>query len=202
MTTRTPRTSPQFYESSRLKGSSDMKSSIPSLPMRRIFVILFAVYSNLYTTRAQGFSVQTPDQATQCVATVIQWQGGMGPYYLAIVPPNSTPDNIQSFSGLTGESFTWIVNKPAGTSLSLVLTDLTTGQNAASSPFVVGVGPNKSCLGGMSGNPTTPSSTPSTVIATMASLGLSMSPSSAWAAAGSHSCHCSNPYIYDLTSIS
>ncbi|KAJ8455166.1 hypothetical protein ONZ51_g12597 [Trametes cubensis] len=67
--------------------------------------------------------------------------------------------NDLQFKNLSGDSMTWIANVTAGTQLVAILTDLgsATGANAQSQPFIVGQGPNNSCLDSSSGSSTTTS---------------------------------------------
>ncbi|EIW52032.1 uncharacterized protein TRAVEDRAFT_54012 [Trametes versicolor FP-101664 SS1] len=120
--------------------------------------------------RVQGLSVNTPQHVTQCESTTIKWNGGVGPYDLTISPPDSDPQNVVSFSGLTGLTFSWDTNKPTGSNLTIFLTDGNDGTLAQSSPFIVGPSQDDSCLGSQPGGSSTPPiTTTSTTITTSSS---------------------------------
>ncbi|KAI0327426.1 hypothetical protein GY45DRAFT_1373210 [Cubamyces sp. BRFM 1775] len=110
--------------------------------------------------RASALAIETPQSVVQCMSTTIQWSGGIGPYFLSIHPPGDfNISNDQEFNGLSGDSMAWTANVAAGTKLIAVVTDTGsgTGVNAQTNPFIVGQGPNDSCLGG---SPAPDTSTP------------------------------------------
>ncbi|KAI0658202.1 hypothetical protein C8Q70DRAFT_891602, partial [Cubamyces menziesii] len=111
-------------------------------------------------SRVSALAIETPQSVVQCMPTTIQWSDGTGPYFLAIHPTSGFDiGNDLQFKNLSGDSMTWIANVTAGTQLVAILTDLgsATGANAQSQPFIVGQGPNNSCLDSSSGSSTTTS---------------------------------------------
>lgn len=155
-----------------LEGVGTAKGSqIPGLTSIRMATSLVILALGTLPGRVQGLSVNTPQHVTQCEATTIQWNGGVGPYDLTISPPDSDPQNVVSFSGLTGRTFSWDTNKPAGSNLTIFLTDGNDGTLAQSSPFIVGPSQNDSCLGSQPGGSSAPpiTTTSSTTITTSSS---------------------------------
>ncbi|KAL1948061.1 hypothetical protein VTO73DRAFT_12136 [Trametes versicolor] len=112
---------------------------------------------------AQGLALNNPNSLTQCIPTSITWEGGTGPFFLAISPPNSDLA-LQQFANVIRSPFIWAVNLTSGTTVVFSLTD-TTGQETVTVPTVIQLGPDNSCLDGISipsGSGTTTTITTST----------------------------------------
>ncbi|GAA6048686.1 hypothetical protein JCM3770_002021 [Rhodotorula araucariae] len=113
--------------------------------------------------------INTPTVLYQCQPYLLTWGGGSAPYYVRVLPggqlsgaPLATLDEQPT----TDTSFTWTVNIPQGTSITLTLTD-STGATASTAPVTIQPG-STTCLGvsssaglASSGSATAGQSTPS-----------------------------------------
>ncbi|KAJ3006342.1 hypothetical protein NUW54_g3973 [Trametes sanguinea] len=82
--------------------------------------------------------INTPDEAVQCVPTVIDWAGapGMFMHYSAVALLIRSTPPVLCKGPFTLDSFTWQTNVRAGTQVSLRLNDAA-GDVAQSAPFVI-----------------------------------------------------------------
>jgi len=97
---------------------------------------------------AKALSVSTPENVAQCGDTHITISGATGQYHVSVVPSVDpcSHDALFESSALTGDSYTWKTNLPAGTQAMIVVDD-DAGNEAWSAPFTVGGG-DASCLNG------------------------------------------------------
>jgi len=97
--------------------------------------------------RAQApLTINTPVGATQCLPTSVNWAGGNGPYFLAVLPgmdTSATP--LKQFPTTSATSFTWTVDIASGTSITLEIRD-STGTINYSSAITVLSSTDASCL--------------------------------------------------------
>ncbi|KZO91560.1 hypothetical protein CALVIDRAFT_541729 [Calocera viscosa TUFC12733] len=158
----------------------------------------FALLALLPAALAQ-ITVATPPSVVTCEPVSLSWTGGTGPYFVSAIPggqPGATA--LESFPEQTGNSFTWTVNLPAGTSITIQVRD-STGTIQYSSPITIQAGPDSSCVGqslsagssstagGTSASSTSGSSVAGAGTTTSAALSGSSPTSSPSAAATSHS---------------
>ncbi|KAL4247979.1 hypothetical protein ABKN59_002414 [Abortiporus biennis] len=164
----------------------------------KAFTSLFSAALLVASALGQQLTINTPASVVVCQPILLTFSGGTPPYIIVrnwlfcvfppaysdaiscILPgatPNGTP--LEQFTGITGTSFTWTVNQPGGTSVSLTLRD-STGAAAQSAPFDVGTAADSSCLTSSastgasttgstpattaSGTTSTPATTPSTTV--------------------------------------
>ncbi|KAL1937439.1 hypothetical protein VTO73DRAFT_13162 [Trametes versicolor] len=116
----------------------------------RSFISAVVVVALTPVVFAQGPKINTVMNPTQCEPIQFTWQGGVPPFYLSLVPggqPGGQP--IRQFPSQSGNSMTWTVDVPAGTSFSSSLRD-STGEQAFSDIQTVQQGPESGCLNGSS----------------------------------------------------
>ncbi|VDB88426.1 unnamed protein product [Peniophora sp. CBMAI 1063] len=93
----------------------------------------------------QPMMINTPSTVLECQPVQFSWTGGLGPYYLAIIPgdqPFAPP--MRRFPTQNGTTFTWNADLPANTKFNLLLRD-STGAQAYSATVTEGEGNDKSC---------------------------------------------------------
>lgn len=93
-----------------------------------------------------SLTMNTPSSVVQCQPQLLTWTDGASPYYLSVIPggqPAATP--IKSFDTQTGNSLTWTVDIPGGTSVTFSLKD-STGAVAYTDMVTVQRGSDSSCL--------------------------------------------------------
>ncbi|WOO81654.1 uncharacterized protein LOC62_03G005177 [Vanrija pseudolonga] len=114
-------------------------------------VLAFAV---LAATALAQYTINTPAALTECQPSLITWVGGQAPFILSAIPAGQTGAaaiaNIAE--GINANQFSWTVNLPVNTALTLKLVDAT-GNTAYTSPLTVFKGSSTACLtgGGSSG---------------------------------------------------
>ncbi|KZV63795.1 hypothetical protein PENSPDRAFT_640490 [Peniophora sp. CONT] len=89
--------------------------------------------------------INTPSTVLECQPVQFSWTGGLGPYYLAIIPgdqPFAPP--MRRFPTQNGTTFTWTADLPSGTKFNLLLRD-STGAQAYSATVAEQEGNDKSC---------------------------------------------------------
>ncbi|KAI0703894.1 hypothetical protein C8T65DRAFT_654552 [Cerioporus squamosus] len=87
--------------------------------------------------------INTPAAAIQCSPTQLTWTGGAAPFSLSILDASGAV--IETFSDVTGQSFTWDTNVPGGESVDVELED-STGAAAFTAPFEILVSLDTACL--------------------------------------------------------
>lgn len=93
-----------------------------------------------------GQQINTPASLTVCQPTLLSWSGGQAPYFLSVIPGGqASAAALKDFGEQTDNQETWNVDLPAGTSITLKLTD-STGNTVYSSPVTIGAGTSTSCL--------------------------------------------------------
>ncbi|KAI5453406.1 hypothetical protein NCC49_005885 [Naganishia albida] len=131
-------------------------------------------------TAVLGQQVNTPASLTVCQPTLLSWTGGQAPYFLSIIPGGqASAAALKDFGSQSDNQETWNVDLPAGTSITVKLTD-STGNTVYSSPVTIGEGSSTSCL-----NAAASGSGSSSAAATGASSAVSSAMSSASSAASS-----------------
>jgi len=121
----------------------------------QIFVTLAALVA---LVAAQDLTVNTPTSVQECLPVAISWTGGAPPVYVSLIPggqPGGTM--VKDFGAQTGNSLTWNVDQPAGTSLSVQIRD-STGKLNYSDKF--NVQPSQSCPAGGKSSSSPAGSTP------------------------------------------
>ncbi|KAI0672065.1 hypothetical protein C8Q78DRAFT_1024849 [Trametes maxima] len=114
--------------------------------MRSLAVFTILAISLVPSLATKILLINTPASAVQCVPTTITFSGGQEPFTLRITDSATNNQPItETFTGLTGTSFTWSTNVLAGTVAALKLTD-SDGLTAFSAPFVVQNSGDTSCL--------------------------------------------------------
>ncbi|KAJ9100620.1 hypothetical protein QFC21_003664 [Naganishia friedmannii] len=99
-----------------------------------------------------GQQISTPPTLTVCQPTLLSWNGGSQPYFLSVIPGGqASAAALKDFGQQTGTSYTWNVDLPAGTQITLKLTD-STGNTVYSSPVTIQAGTSTSCLNAASGS--------------------------------------------------
>lgn len=97
-------------------------------------------------TAVLGQQVNTPASLTVCQPTLLSWTGGQAPYFLSIIPGGqASAAALKDFGSQSDNQETWNVDLPAGTSITVKLTD-STGNTVYSSPVTIGEGSSTSCL--------------------------------------------------------
>jgi hypothetical protein len=135
-------------------------------------------------TAVLGQQINTPASLTTCVPTLLSWTGGQAPYFLSIIPGGqASAASLKDFDQQSDNQETWNVDLPAGTSITVKLTD-STGNTVYSSPVTIGAGSSTSCLNA-SGSSSAASATGASSSAAGAVGGASSAVSSAMSSASS-----------------
>ncbi|GAA5973951.1 hypothetical protein JCM11641_001239 [Rhodosporidiobolus odoratus] len=140
---------------------------------------------------ASAQKIDTPTALYTCQPYQLAWSGGTAPYYVRVLVGGTTSDVLETLLTSTTEtSYTWNVDQPAGTSITLGLTDSTgaTAYSAAVRHDVVSVsdGGDTSCVGAAASGSSAASSAAgsATLAASSASSGASSSAASKASSAG------------------
>ncbi|KAG8692595.1 hypothetical protein FRC09_011083 [Ceratobasidium sp. 395] len=116
------------------------------------FVALYAIALAGYAA-AQGMTVATPASVVQCQPVQLSWSGGAAPYFLSIIPgkqPGAAA--LKELPQQQGTSYTWTVDLPQGTSITVQIRD-STGFTQYSSDVVIQNSSDSSCLNGNTSAP-------------------------------------------------
>ncbi|KAG5638899.1 hypothetical protein H0H81_008959 [Sphagnurus paluster] len=93
-----------------------------------------------------ALTINTPTNVVECQPILLTWDGGKPPYFVSAIPGGQpAAQAIKSFPTQNGNSFTWIVDLQAGTSISLSLKD-STGEQAYSDIVQIQPGSDSSCV--------------------------------------------------------
>ncbi|KZP23822.1 hypothetical protein FIBSPDRAFT_1042667, partial [Athelia psychrophila] len=88
----------------------------------------------------QALTINTPSNVVECEPTLLNWTGGVPPYFLSIQPGNQpSAAALESLGTQTGNSYTWSTDIAAGTSIGLSIRD-STGATAQSAAFTINAG--------------------------------------------------------------
>ncbi|KAL1410721.1 hypothetical protein Q8F55_001663 [Vanrija albida] len=96
-----------------------------------------------------NFSLNTPPAVTECQPTLLTWSGGKAPFILSAIPAAqiSAPNLASIAEGVNEQQYSWTVNLPANTAITLKIVDAT-GATSYTSPITVLKGSSTSCLSG------------------------------------------------------
>lgn len=114
----------------------------------KTFTKLSAIASILSVVSAQsGPVIDTPSSLVQCQPVALTFHDGTAPYFISVLPGGqpSAEALIRFPEQASAGTFTWTVNLPAGTSVSLAITDSTGAQNFAQQ-VTIQQGNSDSCL--------------------------------------------------------
>ncbi|KAK8861689.1 hypothetical protein IAR55_002512 [Kwoniella newhampshirensis] len=91
--------------------------------------------------------INTPASLVECQPASLTFSGGTPPYIIAALPGGqvSAPAIETLSDSLSSSPYTWNVNLPAGTNITLRITD-STGAIGYSSPLAVQAGSSQACL--------------------------------------------------------
>ncbi|KAG8944940.1 hypothetical protein FRC03_001864 [Tulasnella sp. 419] len=114
------------------------------------FVALIATTFVNAQAGAADPTINTPSGVVVCLPVMLTFSGTQPPFILEI-HPGGQPDTpaLKTFEPTSANSLTWVVDQPAGTSLTLVIRDAI-GRTNPSAPFTVLPG-NPACLNGGGG---------------------------------------------------
>lgn len=104
--------------------------------------------ASLTATVLANLAVFTPLGVVVCQPVPIHWSGGTGPYRLSVIPGgqvNAAPLKDFGVLGAQISVYTWLVDIPAGTLITLKLAD-SSGQISYSVPFTPAAGKSDACL--------------------------------------------------------
>ncbi|KAI0710000.1 hypothetical protein C8Q76DRAFT_740630 [Earliella scabrosa] len=119
---------------------------------------------------AQTLKINTLASVVQCEPVMFTWEGGAPPYYLSLVPGGQPQAQaLEQFPVQNGNSFTWLVNLPAGTTITSTLRD-STGAQAFSDIQTVQAGPDSGCVGNTPSSVPTPADTMMSTASSAASI--------------------------------
>lgn len=131
-----------------------------SITMPRVSLV-FA----LFITVCYGdLTINVPSRVVECQPAQITWSGGSGSVELSIQSQGDGGQTENSFGGQTSP-FTWSVNIPAGSSVTISVSD-ETGAEAQSGTINVQGGSDDSCVGTGPVQITTTSTAPTTTTST------------------------------------
>ncbi|KAK1924167.1 hypothetical protein DB88DRAFT_489318 [Papiliotrema laurentii] len=135
---------------------------------------------------AQELKVNSPASLIQCQPALLSWEGGSAPYYLAAIPGGQpSAAALKDFGTLNNNSLTWTVDVPAGTSVTIKVTD-STGAVNYNSAVTIQAG-SDSCLNGASASSGASSASGSATSAAASSAAASSAARSGSASASSAS---------------
>jgi len=127
------------------------------------------VLLSIVTAVMAQLTVNTPTGAITCLNQQVTWTGGVSPYVIQIQPGGDPSQAaIQTFTGLTGTSYTWFVTEAANTQVFIRLRD-STGTTAESGTFTIMAGGTCSSSGSASASTsggTTPVATTTAAVTT------------------------------------
>ncbi|BGP30405.1 hypothetical protein JCM10296v2_002159 [Rhodotorula toruloides] len=123
---------------------------------------------------------------SKCQPYLVTWAGGQAPYFVRVLPGgqlSAAPLATLDQQPTSDTQYTWTVNIPAGTSITLTITD-STGATAATAPVTINQGAS-GCLNAQgssglasSGSATNGQSTPSSTSLVQSSTGSASSAAS------------------------
>ncbi|KAH9814007.1 hypothetical protein DFH28DRAFT_929104 [Melampsora americana] len=127
------------------------------LMMHSILVALFIVFGS---AAADMPVINTPLGVAQCLPSSISFGQGVPPYYISVIPGGQpSAPSLMDFPELSESPYRWVVNQPAGTSITLRIRD-SSGQLNYSQQVTVQPG-HDDCLSG-SGSTPAPAPAPTT----------------------------------------
>lgn len=131
-----------------------------SVSLARLAISFLLLAYGITPGKSQSLTLNGPVSLNQCVSTSITWEGGTGPFFLEILPPDSSLA-LQEYPNLISSPFIWAVNITSGTTVVFSLTD-TTGESFVTKPVMVQPGGGDSCISGKpaSSEPTVTSTAP------------------------------------------
>ncbi|KAI0661470.1 hypothetical protein C8Q70DRAFT_657982 [Cubamyces menziesii] len=137
----------------------------------RFFLSTAALVALAQMVLAQaGPKINTLTSPTQCVPVQFTWEGGSPPYYLSLVPGGQpSAPALKQFPVQNGNSMTWVVDLPAGTSFSSSLRD-STGAQAFSDIQTVQPNSDSSCLNSSGSTSMPMTASTSSLVSSAASL--------------------------------
>ncbi|BGO98020.1 hypothetical protein NBRC10513v2_002020 [Rhodotorula toruloides] len=162
----------------------------------RITTTLAALVAAAGSALAQSsLLINTPTALFQCQPYLVTWGGGQAPYFVRVLPGgqlSAAPLATLDQQPTSDTQYTWTVNIPAGTSITLTITD-STGATAATAPVTINQGAS-GCLNAQgssglasSGSATNGQSTPSSTSLVQSSTGSASSAASSAASSVSTS---------------
>lgn len=111
-----------------------------------MFASAFVALALAATALAQDLKIESPASLIQCQPALLSWSGGEAPYFLAAIPGGQpSAAAIKDFGSQTGNSLTWNVDLPVGTSVTLRITD-SKGNANYNSEVTIQAGSSTACL--------------------------------------------------------
>ncbi|KAH8920170.1 hypothetical protein BT69DRAFT_1352608 [Atractiella rhizophila] len=107
--------------------------------------------------------IQTPSSLVQCQPAQLTFSAGVAPYFISVLPggqSSATPLELLPDQATAG-TYTWIVNLPAGTTVTLAIRD-SNGQQNFSGQLTIQEGTSSACLGATTGTGATTGATTGT----------------------------------------
>lgn len=100
---------------------------------------------------ASALTVNTPASAVQCQPVSLGWGDGTAPFYVSIIPGGQpSAAALQNLPTQDGTSYTWMVDVPAGTSITVKVVD-STGDVNYSDQITIQQGTTTECSGSSPG---------------------------------------------------
>ncbi|RPD61075.1 hypothetical protein L226DRAFT_570810 [Lentinus tigrinus ALCF2SS1-7] len=107
---------------------------------------ILAALSQVVFAQTGDLMINTLSSPVECEPVQFSWQGGAPPYYLSLIPAGQpSAPAMKQFPVQNGNSMTWTVDMPSGSTFSTSLKD-STGKQAYSDIQKVQSGPDSSCL--------------------------------------------------------
>ncbi|KAE9394852.1 hypothetical protein BT96DRAFT_942877 [Gymnopus androsaceus JB14] len=107
--------------------------------------IFFAsAFATLISSAYSALTINTPASLVECEPVSITWDGGIGPFDLSVFPAGSPNTIVENLGEVNGNSFTWLVNLPAGQPVGFSVVD-STGAVAESASEVIQSGSSTAC---------------------------------------------------------
>ncbi|GAA6004640.1 uncharacterized protein JCM10292_005701 [Rhodotorula paludigena] len=154
----------------------------------------------LASSAAAQVTINTPPPLYTCQNALLSWSGGQAPYYVRVNQGGSTTNTLETIqNGVDSTSYSWQVNQPAGTSVTLAITD-GSGQTNYADAVTIQDGGDTSCIGASASGGASSSAASSSAASSAGSSSAAGSSSSAAATTGSQTSRSSqNPSTTEST---
>jgi len=112
----------------------------------KFITLIAALAAAIPAAIGANITINSPANVVACQPTQFVWSGGVGPYFLSLLPPGQIQaPAIKDFPTQTGTSYTWLVDLAQGTSFTGEVKD-SQGNTAYTSIITIEPGTTLSCI--------------------------------------------------------